>query len=785
MANRADYNQQETDDISEFDDAGAQSDYYNQAKDAARKTKKAAQKAKKTAEVAAKSAKNTAVRFVAKGILYLLPYISVVIIGIIILIVLISFIVYLLAAPDTLRQQILDMTDDVAILIKTPIVGAARANVLPNHVTDVGKYIENMGFDLISNGFVTPSEISAVDSDNDGKIDTDSTGQLKEVKSEIIADYITSENRTYMQYKKDETLRDFWFGSVPGFLPSMLYSWYNAYKESDYDSRGMINVAEEIDAVPEIDIYGTKYEWDKVATDEKHLGSSGGNVKVLGKEVKVDRVSRKMLITIDEERLIHKAKGGTESINTETRIVYNLQGWVGRYGKPVEFLLALHLGTMAPRFAQTVATSKKFDTQVNLRIFKAVDVCKLKVGGWTLDEAKKEIDKRYDYLWNGGPGFIGYNAYNQQLLNWYYQAKAINPNTPYPTLYTDVQVREFAQRDLGIWEDDLKAAIEYEDRHTEQKYTPYIASVEKHWYKDLKFKDLEIASSDDAYVVTYPSTVPKGETVLRTATPKYVTEYSGTKFNIYMHSTGDIYQIAEPKPKQEEPNKDFDELFTNELWYKMDGTRPLPEDDSGLPKSKINPEDLNMQSVIIMLNKAEQKSDDAKYIVRDLREYLTTKGFKFYDDYIVSNIGNEAEEANTNNQNKPNNEGGSSNSGETTSTSDKTNNILGGKTANIIYSGKEADIKTSEIQSGVSVNSIVDGKIEKVSNNAVQIKITTPGKLEGKTVIISGVNMDSSIQEGSLINKNTPFAKTSGSDIRIRLYDENRSSISVKEYLKL
>ena len=724
-------------------DAQAESDAYGKAKDVARKAKKA----KKAAEVASKQASKAVVRAVARGILAILPYIGAILFAILIFIIIISIIIFVLSGPDMMRGQITQMTDElmtqIVIKVSSPFKGSDYAQITEQHIIDVGRYIDNMGFDLVAYGFVDDKEIGAMQ-DEKGELIRNSDKQLTKVNSAIIQDYIAAENRTYMF--SEISLSSLWQG---------LKAWVNGESvDANNMSRGMIELSKEIDAVTEIVIDGKTYEYDKVASGENNNGSSGTQIKELERDVEIKRETKKMTITITEERTINNT-----TKTTETKVVYNLEGWVGRYGKPIEFLLALHLGTMAPRFAQTVATAPEFETKVNMRLFKSVEVCRMKFGGWTLDEAKKQLDDYVSAMWKA------YDSYNQQL-----KAVGLQP------VYTYEQAKEAAQSNMGLWYADIEEAKKYELEKTIQKYTPYIASVDKHWYKDWKFKDLETASSDDAYVVTTPK-------------PKQNQKKIGkTQFSEFIYSSGELFQIAEPKPKQSGPNEAFDDLFTNKEWLIVSGINQktaipavetdlkISEGQLGFQKTKIDPSGMDVQTVVVMLQKAAQNSDDAKYILRDFKEYLELKGFKFKDSVILTKDGEDASE-------KTNYKPGKDKTGNTTvNSSSKLNNLLDGKTANIVYNGNDALIRTSELQEGTPIKSVVSGTIEKVSENAVQIKVSSPSSVKGNTLIIGGLSMDSGLKEGMEIKQQTPLGKTAaGTDISVKMQDANKKSVSIKD----
>ncbi len=53
----------------------------------------------------------------------------------------------------------------------------------------------------------------------------------------------------------------------------------------------------------------------------------------------------------------------------ETEYYYDLNGWTTKYGKPVEFLIAVHAATMAPDFAYKLATEGAVDAKVHVDLF--------------------------------------------------------------------------------------------------------------------------------------------------------------------------------------------------------------------------------------------------------------------------------------------------------------------------------------------------------------------------------------------------------------------------------
>ena len=653
-----------------------------------------------------------------KALLAMLPYIAVIIGIMLLIVVLICAIVYMFSGPDILRGQIGKMVDELFSAIPNALTTIARGEeytaITDKHVLDVANYIQNMGYDLVQYGFVDDTELQMLEKDP-------KTGEILKVSSSILTEYLASENRTYML--SSISIQSLYKGAQ---------AWING-KKNPSTSSGMINVSNNIDAVTEIVIDGQKIEYDKVAVGESN--GSGYLPVELNRTVEVDRETRKLIIKIRAKRLVNN-----EVKETETTCTYNLEGWVGRFGKPVEFLLALHLGTMAPRFAETIATDSDFDTKVNIRLFKSVEVVKLKYAGMNLDEATQYVNERIKAWWQ-----------------FFQQQNAMAKKT----LYTYQDAVNRGQEAAGVTLQEIADAKKYEQENTKEKYTPYIQSVTNHWYKDLIFKDLNNASDEDAYIKTTP--VPKQ------------TRYN--KFDVFSYSSGEIYQVAEPK--KSDINEAFDRLFSDTEWLKTDGKTAIPAVESdllhGKLRSKIDVDGLDMQIVMVMLDKAQQKSDDAKYIVRDLKEYLETKGFKFKDSQILTPNGKIIDTSSGNTSTGVNPENVYRN---------KLDGLLGGKSANILYGDNTATVKTSEMPEGTKVQSVVGGKIQNISENAVQIEITSPTSLKGKTLIISGVNMDKGLSKGMTVSKDTPIATTvANKDIVVKMQDETKNLISVKDNL--
>lgn len=176
------------------------------------------------------------------------------------------------------------------------------------------------------------------------------------------------------------------------------------------------------------------------------------NTPVLSQLLKLDSSAVNFLPAgvIAQEIASEVGTGLTNIFSSQDVITYNLDGWSGRYGKPLEFMLALHLSTMAPDLAYTVATDDKFDTTVHIKFLKAKLNIETTIDGKTL----RDIDTSRGVFKEDG-----------------------NQDCPYAKkpdggFYTKNEVYEALKKanDKEFW-----------------TYIPYISWVEKHWFRDVYF----------------------------------------------------------------------------------------------------------------------------------------------------------------------------------------------------------------------------------------------------------------------------------------------------------
>lgn len=749
------------------------------------KTKKMAKKAAKYTKKGYNLAKKGAQKGIARVILMFLPYIATIVAVILGLIFLIGIITFFITGPGNLMNQITQMIDEMGSAIKKAYVSLTKgddyAEVTKQNVKDVAEYIEDMGYDLVGFGFVgykqnlvntsqdgNTTKMEFSDGDKIEKVNsTENTNKrLKDVESNLLVEYIAAENRTYMLSTVSISSLYRWWKGVSIFPKfeeeSESGEGKNDGAQNSEFGTGMIDIADTIDR---IDMYENEKQI-KGFTEKETQEYRDAIAKVAGDEsgsgvtisTDVDRKEKTLVLTIKDTKN-----------RTQTKCTYNLEGYTGRYGKPIVFLLALHLGTMAPGLAETVATNAAFDTKVRIRIHKTAEVARLTYSlngkDLSLDETEKILKQRENELWN-----------------YMSQVNAANQARGQAPAFTRESAKRQAESDIGVSYNEINDAKKYESGKTKVKYTPYISSVDNHWYKDVKFKDLDKATSDDAYIETYPTK----------------TESKYNKFKVTTFKSGEIYQEKEPLRGQinkttgkveDKVNPEFEKLFSDKTWLKYAGTSILNNNLVNISvenqkETKITLGGDMKVAVTMLSDAAENKNNiDAKYVLRDLKEWLTkTKGIEFTDSRILSNKDEKDDDENKNSSND------SSDSNKDVAV-DKTDNgrlltLVNGKTVGVIYNGNDATVKTGEIENGSTIKAPITGKVTKVDEGNVQIQITAPQKLSGKTMILSGMKMDSDIKEGMDIASGKQIGTTkAGTDITIKMQDENRASISTKEYI--
>lgn len=532
-----------------------------QAAESAQKAQQAAETAKKaeqTAETAAKAAK-TAKTAKTASILAGTPLgwiILAIVIAIIFLIILIGIISFFVTMPSLVSGKLGEFLNSFwKNVVGFFTVNTAETKVTEEQIIEVADYLNDMGFDLAGYGFLDVKEGGRLTAEKGEKqavkykdgdtvvLEKNEDGEITSINSSYLLTYLANDNLTYMIANNEVTIL-----SVFDFFTNILSGGYTRNIVSQNFGQGMIV----LDGTGEVG-------WDEFKYNRLV-------------DVKIDREQKVMIV--------ENQQGFSTKYSTYT---YDLDGWTGLYGKPVEFLLSLHLATMAPDFAFDVATNENIETKVHLQFHPITH----KVEAFTDPEGNNKVE----------------------------------------------------EGDFGITQETLEGWGVREDT----AYKPYITKVEKHWYTNFDFSHCYMLLDEEEtknligeqtylYEREYPSNVYDefGNQIMATETeeiPIYLIETT----------TSDFAQIKEPK--RTDNSKYIREMLTQTPYYIFDGTGHSEEKELLVDPStgtlSLDTKSKRFLYALSILENVDTK--DAKTILKMLKQLLNDYGAEFdIDDGSLS-----------------------------------------------------------------------------------------------------------------------------------------------------
>lgn len=564
-----------------------------------------------------------------------------------------------------------------------------------------------------------------------GDAKRDENGRITEIKGKYIPAYLAAENKTYIIANNSWNIADM-FGDV-----------LNGLDDEDWNASwgdGMI------------------------VLNEKLIDADS---------VSIDRKKRLMEVHIQTKK---------NDENSVDIYQYNLDGWMGRYGKPIEFLLALHTGTMAPDFAYEVAVGDEFDTKVYVKFKKVSTTVRLKYRGLYVTKADGDPDGM-EYA----KDFI--EEQTEAMQDWINSLPPEQQNQDADTL---------VKQQYGINMADINRAIEYQENNTKITYVPYIRAVGDHWFRDLDFKD--------AYIQTEKEITDKGKyemfdiegirdgMIHQVREPKIV----GDGNVAYSEGEEDdgIFDFSSDSSEKEDSSKDTNATTPSGSNYEGKKMDDLLKDKykiadglTGVSEEEYSIDWKMMRYSITMLETVH--SEDAQLILRDLKRYLNKRNFvKFTDEYVITDPDKIKQYSDDRNLEYGGQEYQYTGSGNSSYQKPPLDNIfkddVGGTEISedrmqIILHHKDAEAQDG-FETGADVYSPASGKVVAVSSNTIKIQISTSGA-EGKTITITGFSVDSSIKTGDRISKGSKMGVTTESDIVITMTDEQGKQISPVGYI--
>lgn len=301
----------------------------------------------------------------------LLPLVKILVIAFIVILIImwiIGILMFLITMPGMVMDKLSNLFREAGKYLAV-FFGADSTTMIKNeNIYETMDYLEQMGWDLKGEGILTKYYESTADIDKDitkdGETLSESDYYIDEAKgvvreansaevvlaeSDFIFTYIMSDNYVYT-IKNDNLVTQTSENLVFKIFQSIgrtICKAYNAVYGPLWDLLGITNAS--------IDAFGKGM---LAFYEEDGLGNIG-RLKNTGWLFTGDQIK----VNVDANTLSIKR---SNFLNHNYPIEFNLEGWTGRYGMPLEFLLAIHKATLKPDLAYDMATS--FKTNVNIAL---------------------------------------------------------------------------------------------------------------------------------------------------------------------------------------------------------------------------------------------------------------------------------------------------------------------------------------------------------------------------------------------------------------------------------
>lgn len=276
---------------------------------------------------------------VAAGAAAAWPVLLIILIIVIIIVLIICFIgvfIFIQTMPGAVMEKLKDMARSVGNAFTSFFGVDSTGQVEQKKIYEVLDYLEEMEYDLKGYGFLTEFVGDEDDAEDDG-VERDEEGKISKASSTYIMQYLISDNYLYTikNFNVDTgtgTANGNWFFNIfeeAGNVLSAVWEQASSLWSNDLKNRtGMLAIYKDTGTVG--------------ARGELYKRSEMGYIKT----------------DADAKELIIK-KGWTNN-----PMKYSLDGWTGRYGMPLEFLLSIHMATMMPDLAYDMVDN--FKTEVNI-----------------------------------------------------------------------------------------------------------------------------------------------------------------------------------------------------------------------------------------------------------------------------------------------------------------------------------------------------------------------------------------------------------------------------------
>ena len=288
--------------------------------------------AKQAAKEGAKAAAKAGTKVAAKAGIAASPPVLIVILVIVAIIFLIGIISFFSIMGDMIIGKLKNFLQEVWDAIQTVTTGdQAYANINDEHVKNAASYLEQMGYDLVGMGFVK------TEYNTTNKNEGEAWNKWYNENGELIEEKSASNKKEDLIEREEDTTED--------------------------ESEGEKSGAEQKDPIKKIKSEPIrKY---LVAALRSYInGAYGGMVVKEGHEA--DGLWNTVF-----DKIAFNSKEHTLTVTKgDTHVKVNLESWTAKYGMSFEFLVCLHLGTLAPEFVMDLAGEADNRVKVVVNFFK-------------------------------------------------------------------------------------------------------------------------------------------------------------------------------------------------------------------------------------------------------------------------------------------------------------------------------------------------------------------------------------------------------------------------------
>ena len=448
--------------------------------------KQAANQAKEFAKQKAKEQikKMAAKKGLATALAPVLFWAAIIIICIILLTGIIAFI---LTAPGMVTGKLKDFAMNLAKNIASYFGADSTKFSSDEDGYKVLDYLETMGYDLKGYGFISKDVDDKENANYDetqGVIRDPDTGKITEAKSILVELYLMSDTYMYTAKNFNKTTNENFWSSLANVIRQ---------------ANRLLNPLHQllIDEVFDVDAAGT---WGRGLLSiyfEKGYWQTGDDYEksALAELFGIDGIDW-VGISVDPGSKKLKIRRGWGANYYE----YELDGWTGRYGMPLEFLLSVQIATLKPDLTYEMVTG--FDTDVHILLrdisnnSEIVAAYKTETGKYVtyqqIDNAihfsdKASEDERSDTLW-------------EKILAWFDDWQL-----------TDEELQALA--DMGLPNDhdvvkEIVSELKSSNNYDFKTYVPYLSRVTDHWYRDVYF----VVGADAGDAINYNGIYQDGTT---------------------------------------------------------------------------------------------------------------------------------------------------------------------------------------------------------------------------------------------------------------------------------